>query len=164
MRRLLVALALIIPMLLGNLPSANATVDHGQQCRSYFNGQATRAIKICVTVVEATQGPGWWVRFNGSAIAGYNKPDHTLFDGKFYSKKTGASCLGRLPNCNGPYLSAVNEPLTGWSITTVSFQPDEHYCTVWGNFTGTVYWMPDNADSEPSFNTDNVNTVPDCVV
>ena len=58
----------------------------------------------------------------------------------------------------------MSEPLTGWSITTVSFQPNEHYCTVWGNISPIVYWTTSNAENETSFNTSNVNTVPDCVL
>jgi hypothetical protein len=163
LRRFLVVVGLVPLLVFGFSGSAQAINDHGQQCRDRYNGQQTRAIRLCVTVVSATQGPGWWIRFNGYAIAGFNKPDHTLFDGYFYSSKVGASCQGRLPNCQGPYLSTVNEPLTGWSITTVSFQPNEHYCNVWGLENATVYWMPTNADTYPGLNTSNVNTVPDCV-
>jgi hypothetical protein len=144
MKRTAIILALIAPILLVNLPAANATV-YAERCYNFYGPGGNRAVQFCVSL--GSDGTDWWGRAESHDIAGYGSIYTAAATLKYFSKNSnGVICWGDVSagaqSCGGqgtntlgnfqPPSNGATQPHFGWT---------DHYCTSWANLDVTFYYI-----------------------
>jgi hypothetical protein len=163
MKRTAIILALIAPILLVNLPSANAAnVTQVHACNTYhsFNGNAK--VKTCVYAYQDNTNDRIWVSFTAVHVSGFQNPNSMSVLLRDWTSHDGSD-----PWCDG--LGGRDGPCTGGgdnsvfagipiALGTAKLAPFDHFCVQHGEAVMQIYW-PGGGQSTPILNSPNTNTI-----